>query len=345
MKNIVILIHKKRNDIEEFFNVFPSCYIYADQEIAEENSYIRKIEHSGKSTRNVIGNGIRQISEDLPGYHIILVNETAGLEDIKKIAQETEKGEEIIIAKSSSYNEISKKKKLGIKIITRLFNLVHKQKANNIMSNIQGIPADIVQHFLKLRGDTCTVLINQRFIIKDHNLKYSYMEIESDVLTDAPNRIGGYLKCIFIICYVFIKFMISSISAFVLDYSLALAGYVYWSPFIANALSNLHVQLPGFLTDVEILSIGIARLISSIYNYIFNKKVVFAADKNVAKLSTACKYFTLVLIILVFNTIILKLATTLIGIPFAIAKVMADIIMYFVSFSVQRDLVFKKRNK
>jgi len=98
------------------------------------------------------------------------------------------------------------------------------------------------------------------------------------------------------------------------------------------------------LLDVEIVSTGVARIISSIYNYIFNKKVVFAANEDVSKLSTSCKYFTLVLIIWVFNTIILKLATTYLNIPFAFAKIIADIIMYFVSFTIQRDFIFKKSN-
>ena len=345
MKNTVILIHKKRNDIEIFFHEFSGCYIYADQEISPSNPFFRKIEHSGKSTRNVIGNGIRQIKEDLPDCSIVLVNDLADISDIKKVAEETEKGDGIIIAKNSSFDDVSKKMKLGIKIITKLFNLVHNQKANNIMSNVQGIPADIVHHFMKLRGDTCTALINIRFIIKDHNIEYRYIEVESNVLTDAPDTVGGYLKCIFIICYVFIKFMISSISAFLVDNSLAFAGYAFWAPSISHYLSNLPIEVPSLLLDVEVLSIAIARVISSIYNYIFNKRVVFQADKNTEKLSTACKYFTLVLIILAFNTIIVKVTMNFLGIPFQVAKIMADVILYFVSFTLQRDFVFKKRNK
>lgn len=345
MKNIVILIHKKRDALEEFIKEFPNTYIYVDMETDFENPFLAKIEHSNFNARNIIGNGIRQIHKNMPNHHIVLVNECVTTQDVKSIITELEKGDAVIIAINSQEGVVSKKRMLGIKIITKLFNMVHKQKANNIMSNVQGIPADKVEQFLKLKGDSCNALINERFIIKDHNIDYRYTNVKSNVHTDAPTSFFGYIKCVLIICLVFIKFMLSSLSAFVVDYTLSLGGYNFWSPIVVAFFASLSFQMPVFLLDVEIVSTGIARIISSIYNYFINKKVVFSSKDNESKLSTAIKYFTLVLIIWVFNTIILKLATTYANIPFAFAKIIADIIMYFVSFTVQRDIIFKKRNK
>ena len=344
MKKIVILIHKKRDDIKEFIKEFPDTYIFVEEKLNFDNPFIVKIEHSSKSSKNVVGNGIRHIYKDFPNHHIVFVNDEVNIDDVKLLVKELIESKKIIIAENDNAELVSKRKLQGIRIITKLFNIVHKQKANNIMSNVQGIPSHLVEHFLKLKGDTCAILINERFIIKDHKLDYKYIKVKSNVFTDAPSTIAGYLKCIIVICFVFIKFMISSVSAFLVDYSLSLGGYAFWSPLIVNFFTSLSVSVPGILLDVEIVSTGVARIISSIYNYIFNKKVVFAANEDVSKLSTSCKYFTLVLIIWVFNTIILKLATTYLNIPFAFAKIIADIIMYFVSFTIQRDFIFKKSN-
>lgn len=343
MNDIVILIHKKRDDFEEFIKEFPDTYIYVDTEEDFENQFIVRIKHSSLNLRNVIGNGIRHIHKDFPDKDIILVNELVTTNEVKKIAQELKKDNSIIIAKNENADIISKRKRMGIKIITKLYNLVHRQHASNIMSNVQGIPADKVECFSKLRGDTFSILINERFIIKDNNLDYRYIDVDTDIFTDAPERFFGYLKSGLIICFVFIKFMLSSISAFIVDNGLAILGHSIWSPIVVKFLASLAFPVPSVLMDVEILSTAIARIISSIYNYFLNKKVVFGTDEDASKLGTACKYFTLVLIIWVFNTIIMKLGTTLIGIPFPVAKIIADIIMYFFSFTLQRDIVFKKR--
>ena len=345
MRDIVILIHKRRDDLESFFNEFPQTYIFVDEEIETENEFLMHIEHSSSNMKNVIGNGIRHIHRDFPDKHIVLVNDLVSPEDVKAIISELKKGNSIIIANNDNTQLIGRKRLIGIKIITKLYNLVHRQKANNLMSNVQGIPADKVQHFVKLKGDTCNILISERFIIKDNDIDYKYINVRSNVYTDAPAKLFGYLRCILIICFVFIKFMLSSLSAFIADNLLSLLGYSIWSPLLVTLFSNASFSVPGFLMDREIISTAIARIISSIYNYYINKKVVFSTKDNVSKLSTACKYFTLVLIIWVFNTIIMKLGTTYLHFPFAVAKIGADIIMYFVSFTVQRDFVFGKSNK
>ena len=343
MSDIVILIHKKRDDLEAFIKEFPSTYIYVEVEENFENPFVVKIRQSSMNLRNVIGNGIRHIHKDFPESDIILANECVTTDEVKKIAEELKKDNSIIMAKNENAALISKKKMLGIKVITKLYNMVHRQHASNIMSNVQGIPADKAECFSKLKGDTFSILINERFIIKDNNLDYRYVDVDSDIFTDAPAKFFGYLKSILIICFVFIKFMLSSISAFLVDNGLAILGYSLWSPIVVKIFASALFPVPSFLLDVEIISTAIARMISSIYNYFLNKKVVFGAEKNVSKLGTACKYFALVLIIWVFNTIIMKLGTTWLGIPFPVAKIIADIIMYFFSFTLQRDIVFKKR--
>lgn len=346
MKNIVILIHKKRDDILKLSETFPNSYIYIDSEIDFDSATtIVKIEHSSKNIKNVIGNGIRHIHKNLPKHHILLINEHTTIEEIKSIKNELIKGDNIIIASNENILQLEKRQIKNLKIITKLFNLVHKQRVDNLISNVQGIPADKVKFFCKLKGDSCTTFINEHFIIKDQKFNIQDVSIESNVSTDAPKTLKELLQYSLMICFVFIKFVLASASSFLLDYSLSLAGYSFWSMPIVAFLGSLSFAVPAFLLDIEIVPTLIARIISSVYNYNVNNKLVFAAKNNMSKLSTSCKYFTLVLFIWVFNTIILKMVTSYIGIPFAYAKLIADAIMYFVSFTVQRDLIFKKNSK
>ena len=258
MKNTVILIHKKREDLKELIKNFQDTYLYICWQTDIESTWVKKIKTMPYHEKNVLGSGIQKIFDDLPGYSIIIVNENTTIDDIRNLYAQLQGNQCMIISANDPGKIISKKKNTGVKIITGLFNIVHRQKAENVMSNVQAIPADYVKNFLNLKGDTCNTLLSQRFIIKDQKLNFKYIEVQGSVFTDVPDTFFGYLKCIFIICFVFIKFMLSSVSAFLLDYALSLGGYNLWSPLIVDFFANLNFPASGVRLDVAIISTGIA---------------------------------------------------------------------------------------
>lgn len=342
MKNTVIISYKKREDIQAISEGLLNTYILVDYDAQCDNEYIVRINHTNLNPHDVIGNGIRHAYHNYPNCHIVLINEQTSIDEIKKIIKELESCNDIIFASSTNTKPLNDKQIKGLTIITKLYNLVHKQNIDNVACNVQAIPNSLVKNFIKLKGASCRVFINEHFIIRDKGIKIRQVDVDSNVHTDAPESIMSIIHYCFLIGWVFIKFMIASVSSFLVDYSLCLAGYAFWSAYVIEFFQGLSFALPSAMLDVEIVSTAIARIISSIYNYNVNKHLVFTNKNQKSKISTICKYFALVLIIWILNTIILKIATTYIGLPFAIAKIIADIIMYFVSFTVQRDVVFRK---
>jgi len=91
------------------------------------------------------------------------------------------------------------------------------------------------------------------------------------------------------------RFIVSSISSFVVDY-------------ILYTILNL-------ITGNLVLSNIVVRVFSSLYNYIMNRNIVFKDKNNIAK--TMIKYYLLAVFILTVNTLLL-LGLTIFGVSYAL---------------------------
>ncbi len=133
---------------------------------------------------------------------------------------------------------------------------------------------------------------------------------QMEVIEEDKNKKSRGVKIILL-------YLISSLSSFLLD-------YFCYSLFLLT-LSNL------------IISNILARIISSSYNFIVNKKVVFKSKNYLKK--EILNYYLLVIIILMVNTLILKLLSNLISPYFA--KVIVEISLFIISYLIQKKYIFK----
>ena len=85
----------------------------------------------------------------------------------------------------------------------------------------------------------------------------------------------------------------------------------------------------------------IARVFSSIFNFLLNKKVVFKNKENIYK--TALKYFALAAVILAVNTFLLDLIVKYVIKNEYIAKIIVEVLLFLFSWTAQRSFVFKKK--
>ena len=128
------------------------------------------------------------------------------------------------------------------------------------------------------------------------------------------------------ICKDIIRFAASSLIGFVIDYS------IYSLLLLCIVKMNLVNGL--------IISNICARIVSSMVNYTINRNVVFQSKERVSKTATA--YFILALCILVLNTIILSLLVNVCGVNQWLAKLFTEILMFLISWLMQKFFVFKR---
>lgn len=125
-------------------------------------------------------------------------------------------------------------------------------------------------------------------------------------------------------CGTVCKFASSSLLSFVLDYCLFLlfsmaAGSWAWGLLFSNIA---------------------ARLISACFNYALNKYMVFHGGGRAAR--DLPQYMLLAAGILIANSVLLH-ALTALGLPAPAAKLITEMTLFAVSFSVQTLVIFRKK--
>ena len=118
-----------------------------------------------------------------------------------------------------------------------------------------------------------------------------------------------------------IKYLFSAGSSFILD----------------NILFNIFIFFVGPGVVSIYICTTLARVISSVYNYLINSRIVF---KNKDK-KTIIGYFVLVVIQMIVSATLVSLIDKFISVNTGIIKVVVDIIIFVVNYIIQKEVIFK----
>ena len=132
---------------------------------------------------------------------------------------------------------------------------------------------------------------------------------------------------------IFGRFLFASLSASVLD--LALFTLLIW-------LLKPRFAAP---TAAIFLCTVLARVCSASYNYYINHRVVFRSQAGYQR--AAVRYFALAVVQMLASAGLVSLITVgLLGAPEAAelpVKILVDVVLFFLSFQIQREFVYKKK--
>ena len=123
------------------------------------------------------------------------------------------------------------------------------------------------------------------------------------------------------------KFALSSLGSFMVDY------LVY--AFFLFILMAVPISLRILLAN------GIARVTSSIFNYSNNKRLVFKNKDSVTR--TGSGYFGLALGLFILDTLLIRLFFTAFGLNLLISKIIVGLLLFLVSWFIQKKVIFKER--
>lgn len=111
------------------------------------------------------------------------------------------------------------------------------------------------------------------------------------------------------------------------------------SSFLSFCIDYAIFNMLYYLTRHVILATIVARIISVIINYLINKKVVFQSTNKSYNFKN---YVLLATCILLINCVFIYLLVDIFAVPAYLAKVIIELILYFMSYSVQNYLACKK---
>lgn len=260
------------------------------------------------------------ITADSDGQHLV--------KDVCRMAEElvSGNGELLLGARDFSLAQIPPKSRFGNNLTSWIFRYLLRFRVTDTQTGLRGIPNILIEPCLKLPGKRFEY---ETTMLTEVGRKFGICEIPIETVYYEENR-GTHFNPIVdsfmiykIIFGTFLKYVFSSLSSCVIDLLLftlfskgLLAGYPYYI-FVSTIL---------------------ARIVSATYNFCMNRNVVFKSQEGYGK--TAVCYMLLCISQMVLSGLLVTVGCRLLRADEVITKMFVDTILFFVSYLIQKKLIF-----
>ena len=225
----------------------------------------------------------------------------------------------LVLGKRPRGEKTPLRSKVGNAITRFVFHLVSGQDVYDTQTGLRAFSNKLIDYMLEVKGERFEYEMNVLLYAKNNKIPIKELEIETIYIDNNSKSHFNAFKDSFKVYKEIIKFSLSGIISFLIDYILFIVFKVV-------------------LNNITIANV-IARTISSTINYIINKNIVFKSNKNIAK--SLLEYYGLVIFILLINTLLLNLLSIIIN-PI-LAKLIVEIVLFIISWLVQKILIFKRK--
>ncbi len=272
------------------------------------------------------------VTVDCDGQHAI--------DDIETCAQLVEKHPDSLILGCRQFDDkdIPLRSRFGNKFTRQFIRMLCGIQVSDTQTGLRGMSRELIHdHFAQTKGERFEYEMNMLLCAREHMIPIEEFPIETIYLeNNESSHFNPFIDSIRIY-KVFVTFMLSSFSSFIIDITLFYILGLLLRPLIGDKLQVdfLWIQMP-LLT---LLRSGFSRLGSSLYNFTINKRQVFHNESK--NYSILVRYYILCICQLVLSTILVEYAFTFIF-SRTIRKCIIDTILFTVSFQIQREWVFKK---
>jgi len=251
-------------------------------------------------------------------------------EDVYACAKAMIEGEPGIVLGCRNFDlpQVPSRSRKGNKITAVVFRLLFGMKLRDTQTGLRAIPIEFLPKMTEINGDRYEYDSNMLMALKPAGIPIKEVEIETVYIDENQTSHFRTVRDAARIYALIIKYVLSSVSSFLVDIT-------------GDYLFQKILGLFG-APFADIISAGAARVISSIYNFIVNKNVVFKGKGKVGRL--ILRYYALAIPVLVISAVsrhfignffeASELLRTAIKIPI-------DLLLYFASFRIQREWVFK----
>ena len=236
---------------------------------------------------------------------------------------------ETLVLGCRDFNEsgIPARSVFGNKTTSRVMKLLLGLSISDTQTGLRGISVPFMKYLLTEKGERFEFETNMLIATKELGIKIVEVPIKTIYLEENKSSHFNPILDSIRIYAVFVKFLFSSLSSSVVD-------IVMFSIF-CSMFRNVPVAI-GYVMLATIL----ARVISAIYNFLINYKVVFKGKGS--KSQAAIKYFVLAVCIMLLSGGLVTFFTGLLPmVPEFVVKIPVDCVLFLLSFVVQREIVYK----
>ena len=228
--------------------------------------------------------------------------------------------------------EVPWKSRYGNRLTEKVFQYISGVHVSDTQTGLRGIPRSYMAQLLELKGERFEFEMRMLMDASQHR---RIVEVPIQTVYDSKenhqthfNPLRDSFKIYRIMGEKFFKYLFSSFSASILD----LVLFSLLSALLKPVLALVYVTVATVL----------ARVVSATYNYLLNYRLVFQSNERIGR--AALKYFLLAAVQMACSaaavTVLVWLLPTWSEV---VLKAIVDTLLFFISYQIQQQLVFKKR--
>lgn len=313
---------------EEFFDTLRQAESYATVIGYETNR--------GKGY--ALRHGIEKITEFFPECRYVITADADGQhapKDIVRVAEKLKNEGGLVLGCRHFVGEVPLRSRLGNGITRAVYAISSGVRVQDTQTGLRGMEMSMKDWLLSIEGDRYEYEMNM--LMQAAKKKIPIREVTIDTIYENNNEGSHFhpFRDSIRIYSKILKYSLASILSFLLDFVLLL---------LLNKLFQSDIVAWKQVTAVTVATVG-ARIFSSALNFTLNRKIVFHHRGSLWK--SLCEYYILAAVVLGVKILVLNLLHLVIP-SLGIANIITETALYFLSYQVQKKLVFaaeKKKNK
>ncbi len=242
----------------------------------------------------------------------------------KKLIEDPDKM--ILGARSFSKQDIPLRSRLGNMMTRKIFSFLTGIKISDTQTGLRGFPSGLLPYLLKVGGKKYEYETNVLLACKQYDIDIEEVSIQTIYIDENKSSHFNPLTDSIKIYAMFFKFVSSSLLSFLIDI----------------LLFTLFVHIFNKSEYYVMIATICARILSSLFNYLVNRKVVFnQGSKGVAFI----KYYILCLGQMLISGLSVSMINVVIINSESLIKIVIDCLLSIISFKLQKEWVFKLNKK
>ncbi len=237
----------------------------------------------------------------------------------------------ILGCRDFSLPHVPKRSRFGNRSTSLVFRLFCGMKISDTQTGLRAIPRDLVPAISEAKGTRYEYETNMLLLMGSHSIPYREVKIETVYFDNNEKSHFRPVRDSIRVYGLIIKYALSSVLSSVVD----LLGFFLFGLFIVTGNESLDV----------FAATAAARVVSVIFNFALNKRLVFENKGSVGK--TLFRYICLAIPIMLFSGLFVYLLSDAVGIESSflrtLIKMPVDAVLFLISFRAQRSWVFNDK--
>lgn len=263
------------------------------------------------------------------------------IDDIRACCQAMLEHPEALVLGSRDFSkeDVPFNSRYGNRITRQVFRLLCGAKISDTQTGLRAMSNALAERFLTTKGERFEYEMNMLIDCTEDKIPFFEVPIETIYIEKNVSSHFHPVRDSLKIYAVFAKFLFSSISSFLVDILMfTMLGWV-----IRLSMPELETMYVPYLkiTASIFIATAAARILSSLWNYLLNRRLVFQSQAN--GFVTLVKYYLLAVVLLFLSAQGVSGLVHLTGWNETAVKIPVDMLLFLISFPIQKHWVFRKK--